>query len=257
VEPRRPLGVVRARRQPLRGGRRRRGRARADVGRRPRRAERQAGLGVPGGAVRAREVPGPLVEPRLARDRLPAPGREGRPALHARGRRGDPDPGRDGPLPPGRRAEPGGPAGRRARRGRAGGLDGRPPLSRGHPDRGRGVAGGRRAGPLPGPGPRADVAGAPGRGPRRRPGANAPARAGQGLGGARRGRAVAEGRLVPLAERAHGWQHLYRYKADGTLVGALTSGPGRSGPSTAWTRRAAGSTTRAPSAATSAATSSA
>ena len=64
-----------------------------------------------------------------------------------------------------------------------------------------------------------------------------------------------EGRLVSLAQRAIGWQHLYHYRADGTLIKQVTDGKWELRTLHGIDEPAAGSISPAPSAATSAATS--
>ena len=124
TQPGREPGRLRARQQPARGGRRQPAGAGADQGRLRERAEREAGLGVPGGDLRTRQLPRLLVEPRFPTARLPAAGRDRRPALHDRRRHPLP-PQRGGvSLPQGRRSEPQGEAGRGLggrRRARVGG----------------------------------------------------------------------------------------------------------------------------------------
>ena len=195
-----------------------------------RRPERQAGLGLPGGDLRPRRTSSALlVEPRLARARLPAARRDA--ACPTSRRRRHPVPARASrsratrrPAIRTRRSRLGVVARRRRRR-----RVGRPRRStRGEraADRRRGLDARRGAGRLPGAGPRADLA-RPRRSPtpttrraadaasarRRRPGSSRTA-----------ARRWLEGRLVPVAQRAHGWKHLYHYRADGTLIRPVTSG---------------------------------
>ncbi len=190
-----------------------------------RRAQRQAGLGLPGGGVRPREVPRPLVEPRLERLAFLRLDETDVPRYTLVDDVDRPHPGRG-------RALPAGPGTRTRRRGwaivrAAGGpvvwMDAsRYPADILIVDV---VGGGQRAACSA----RSRTASRPGwtRGRGAHRGKPSTLVREQGKAWVDRAEDVQwlkDGSLLWPSERT-GWQHLYRYKRDGTLLGAVTSGP--------------------------------
>ena len=133
-------------------------RTEADHGRRREHAERQAGLGLPGGDLRPRQLQGTLVEPRQPKHRLPADRPARRAALHGRGPPALATRAGGVPLPQGRGPEPPCPPRHRVRRRRRRRCLGRPGhlRQRGDPVRERRVRT-RRRHLVPGAGPSPDL----------------------------------------------------------------------------------------------------